>query len=211
MLQAVRSPAMAADIFFIRQPYQRGLGDAIRLARGFVGDEPFAVLLPDELFVGERPALGELLDVFAELGRTVVGYKEIDPALTGRYGIIDPEEIDTELVRARDLVEKPGPGEAPSNLAIVGRYVIEPSVFQHLNALKPGAGGELQLTDALRQLARDPGVYGCALTAQRYDVGTPVGYLAASVEFALRRPDLAGPMKEFLRSLAAGWDAASKE
>lgn len=199
LLNAVRSPAEWASLFFIRQQHPRGLGDAIRVAREFVQDEPFAVLLPDELFAGDRPCLAELLDIYYELGSTVLGYKEVPTSDVSRYGIIDPEPIRAGLVRARDLVEKPPVGRAPSKLAIVGRYIIAPEIFHHLETIRPGAGGELQLTDALRLLGRSQAIYGCAIQSQRYDVGTPQGYLQATVEFALARPDIAGEFVAYLQ------------
>ncbi|HEX6987972.1 MAG TPA: UTP--glucose-1-phosphate uridylyltransferase GalU [Bacillota bacterium] len=193
----------AIDIFFVRQKRPRGLGDAIRTARRFIGEEPFAVLLGDELFHGNRPCLSYLLDAYAETGETVVAVQEVARSEVHRYGIIDPDpsRAGAALVRARDLVEKPSPGEAPSQLAVVGRYVIRPEVFEILADLPPGVGGEIQLTDALRHLARDRDVYACRVPVKRYDVGSRLGFLQATVEYALRNPEHGGPFAAYLEQL----------
>jgi len=221
---SMREIADAIDIYFVRQKQPRGLGDAIRTARRFVGDEPFAVLLGDELFHGDRPCLSYLLDAHAETGETVVAVQEVAPDEVDRYGIVDPDTGAAvrgtgaaggagdgsppggapSLIRARDLVEKPPVGEAPSRLAVVGRYVIRPEVFNILADLPPGVGGEIQLTDALRQLARDRAVYACPVPVKRYDVGNRLGYLQATVEYALRHPEVGEAFAAYLRRVQAG-------
>lgn len=220
---SIREISDAIDIYFVRQKRPRGLGDAIRTARRFVGDEPFAVLLGDELFHGDRPCLSYLLDAYAETGETVVAVQEVEQAEVRRYGIVDPDPaglgaveqaagaLEREaaaarpqaapLIRARDLVEKPDPDAAPSRLAVVGRYVIRPEVFDILADLPPGVGGEIQLTDALRQLARDRAVYACRVPVKRYDVGSRLGFLQATVEYALRNPEVGGAFAAYLEKL----------
>lgn len=202
---SIREISDAIDIYFVRQKRPLGLGDAIRTARRFVGDEPFAVLLGDELFHGDRPCLSYLLDAYAETGETVVAVQEVEQAEVRRYGIVEPEAAGpgAVLVRARDLVEKPTPEQAPSRLAVVGRYVIRPEVFEILADLPPGVGGEIQLTDALRRLARERAVYACRVPARRYDVGSRLGFLQATVEYALRNPEVGAAFAAYLEQLQA--------
>jgi len=217
-LEKVRHISHLADIHFIRQKEPRGLGHAILQARRHVGDEPFAVLLGDEVFVGDPPGLQELISIHERLGGTVIATRTVDWPETRRYGIIatdgvielspsseavarGDEQPPPSVYRVTDLVEKPHPEKAPSRQAIVGRYIIDPSIFSILEDLPPGYGGEIQLTDALRQLARQQPIYAAELRARRFDVGEKLGYLQATVEFALRDPELGHGFRAFLEEL----------
>lgn len=202
LLERIRAIPSLVDVYFVRQPEPRGLGDAVATARAFVGEEPFAVLLGDELFHGEAPCIGQLMAQYARVGASVVGLREVDPGEVDRYGVVDAEAVAPRLWRARDLVEKPRPEAAPSRLAIVGRYVLEPDVFEALAATRPGVGGEIQLTDALRLLAARGRVYGYEVEGERYDVGNKMGFLRATVEYALRDPELGPAFAAYLSGLA---------
>lgn len=194
----------AAFVHYVRQPEPRGLGHAVLMARHHVGNEPFAVLLGDEVFVGDRPCLGELLEVAARLQASVIAVVPVPPEDVSRYGVVSGEEISPGLYRVRDLVEKPAPQQAPSRLAIVGRYVLDPDLFGILERQSPGFGGEIQLTDALRELARRKPLYAYRPRARRYDVGDKLGFLKATVEFALARPDLGPAFRTYLEELVKG-------
>jgi UTP--glucose-1-phosphate uridylyltransferase len=189
----------SVDIHYIRQKEQLGLGHAIYCARHFVGNEPFAVLLGDDIVRGEKPCIGQLLDVYKDIGCTILGVQPVLRHCTNRYGIIAPRHIDGRLYKVEDLIEKPQPAEAPSELAILGRYIIQPEIFDILERTNPGAGGEIQLTDALRELCRRQAMYAYHFTGVRYDVGDKLGYLQATVDFALEREDLAVEFRNFLQ------------
>ncbi len=206
LLALVQDISNLADIHFIRQKEQLGLGHAIYQARRHIGDEPFAVLLGDEIYVGEPPCLRQLIDVQAELGGSVIGVKEVAPEEVNRYGIIDPEPLGARRYRALNLVEKPPVPEAPSNLAIIGRYVLDPQIFDVLATLPPGRGGEIQLTDGLRILGAHSPIYAYDPLVTRYDVGEKLGYLQATVELALQRPDLAPAFRAYLKAAVAKLD-----
>lgn len=193
----------SAFVHYVRQPEPRGLGHAVLMARHHVGREPFAVLLGDEVFVGEQPCLGELVEVAARVGGSVIAVVPVTPQEVSRYGVVDAEEVSPGLYRVRDLVEKPRPEEAPSHLAIVGRYVLDAEVFAILEHQPPGFGGEIQLTDALRELARRQPLYAYRPRAARYDVGDKLGFLMATVEFALARPDLGPAFRAFLQQVVS--------
>ena len=201
MLEWVRYIADLADVHFVRQKEPLGLGHAVLQARRHVGDEPFAVLLGDEIFIGEEPALSELIARHRETGASVVAVREVPREQVRRYGVVDGEPAGQRLFRVRDMVEKPDPAEAPSNLAIVGRYIIEPEIFDLLERVGRGKNDEIQLTDALRMLARDQAVYAYQTRSRRYDVGEKLGFLQATVEFALMRPELAPDFRDYLFNL----------
>lgn len=203
LLGTVRDLGNMADVHFVRQKEQLGLGHAIYHARHHIGNEPFAVLLGDEIFTGEVPCLAELIGAHEDLGGSVVGVHEVPPEEVHRYGVIRPEKVKDRVHRALELVEKPSQDEAPSNLAIVGRYVLDPAIFEILGSLPPGKNGEIQLTDALQVLGKEKPIYGYEATSNRYDVGEKLGYLRATVEFALQRDDLREPFEEYLKSLLA--------
>ena len=205
MLRRVRHISDLAQISYVRQKEQLGLGHAVLMARELVGHEPFAVILSDDVVASERPCIGQLIHAYGETHSTVVAVMEVPPDETDRYGIIDPAPPngeagrDPRLHRVKGLVEKPPAGTAPSNLAIIGRYVLTPKIFEKLEQTPHGAGGEIQLTDALEALMEEQDIYGYAFEGVRYDAGTTMGWLKASVELALQRPDI-GP--EFRRYLA---------
>lgn len=190
------------DIHYIRQKEARGLGHAVLCAKQFVGDEPFAVLLGDDIVDATVPCLKQLIEVYEDCGGSVLGVQEVPRRQVCRYGIVKPQAIKERLWKALDLIEKPKLEEAPSRLAVLGRYVIEPEIFEILAATPPGAGGEIQLTDALRTLGENKPIYAYQFEGRRYDIGDKQGFLEATVEFALKRPDLReGFLKYLLHTL----------
>lgn len=201
LLEMVTSISQMVEIHYVRQKEPRGLGHAVYCARKFVGREPFAVLLGDDIVRSRVPCLQQLLEAYNELGGNILGVQEVPPEDVSKYGILDAVEIRPGVYRVRDLVEKPAPNEAPSRLAILGRYVLQPRIFDLLEKTPPGAGGEIQLTDALRALCREEPIYGYVFKGRRYDVGDKLGYLKATVEFALDREDLAEDFRAYLKKL----------
>ncbi|GAB6931810.1 UTP--glucose-1-phosphate uridylyltransferase GalU [Calditerricola satsumensis] len=204
LLATVQEIGQLADIHFIRQKEPLGLGHAIYQARRHIGNEPFAVLLGDEVFVGEKPCLAELIEVYSRVGGSVIAVQEVPVNDVSRYGIIAPKKIENRLYYAHDLIEKPSVTEAPSNLAIIGRYVLDPAIFDILEHLEPGRNGEIQLTDGLRLLNQSTPVYAYEPVSKRYDVGDKLGYLQATVELALARQDVGAPFRRFLEELLVG-------
>jgi len=202
LLSLVQGISEMADIHYVRQKQPRGLGHAVYCARKFIGDEPFAVLLGDDVIVSRTPCLKQLVDVYSDFGGSILGVQRVASEEVSKYGIIDPEnDAGNQTVRVRSLIEKPAAGSAPSNIAVLGRYIIEPEIFDILENTAPGAGGEIQLTDALKVLAAIKPVYAHVFTGNRYDVGDKMGFLRATVEFALARPDLGGEFARYLRDL----------
>lgn len=201
LLDIVRQTSSLAEIHYVRQKEPRGLGHAVYCARRFVGSEPFAVLLGDDIVRSEVPCLKQMMDLYERVGASVIGVQEVPPADVSKYGIIDATPLGDNIFRIHNLVEKPGPEQAPSRLAVMGRYIIEPEIFDILARTKPGAGGEIQLTDALKVLAGQKEMYGLVFEGRRYDVGDKLGYLKAMVEFALARPDLAEEFRCYLEEL----------
>ena len=191
------------NVHYVRQKYMRGLGDAILCARSFVGDEPFAVLLGDDVvYHPERSALRQLIDIYEETGGSVLGCQIVSDEQVSSYGIVGGETLENRhLMRVFDMVEKPSLEEAPSRMAVLGRYIIRPEIFSILGETKPGKGGEIQLTDALKVLAQREAVYAYDFEGKRYDLGDKLGFLEATVEFALRRPDLGGPFQAYLKKI----------
>lgn len=191
------------NIHYIRQRYMRGLGDAILCAKAFMGKEPFAVLLGDDVVYNpEKPALRQLMDIYEATGGSVLGCQNVPEEKVSAYGIVAGTKTDNDrLMKVTDMVEKPAREEAPSRMAVLGRYIIKPQIFDILEQTKPGKGGEIQLTDALKVLAREDVVYAYDFEGKRYDVGDKLGFLKATVEFALRREDLGGPFKEYLKEI----------
>lgn len=204
MLEVVRELGNMVDIHFVRQKEQLGLGHAIYQARRHVGNEPFAVLLGDEVFMGHPPCLEQLIQVHTTVGGSVIAALPVPREEVRRYGIVAPEPVGERLNRALDLVEKPPVDQAPSNLAIVGRYVLDPTIFDVLADLPPGQNGEIQLTDGLKVMNHFSPVYAYEPITRRYDVGEKLGYLQATVELALGRPDLAEDFATYLRELTNG-------
>jgi UTP--glucose-1-phosphate uridylyltransferase len=205
-LRQIRHISDLAQIAYVRQKEQLGLGHAVLMAKELVGHEPFAVILSDDVVVGERPCIGQLIHAYQQVHASVVAVMEVPPEDTSRYGVIggrleEGAGGDGRLYRVDRLVEKPAPGEAPSNLAIIGRYVLTPKIFDKLEQTPRGAGGEIQLTDAIEALMAEQAVYGYAFEGTRYDAGTTMGWLKASVELALARPDVGPEFAEYLRGL----------
>jgi UTP--glucose-1-phosphate uridylyltransferase len=206
LIEQVRDIGDRAQIHYIRQKQQLGLGDAIRLGRDHVGDQPFAVLLGDTIIdppEGQKPGLRQLLDVYEEKQASVVAVHRVPREWVTRYGIVDgePERTNHDLVRLRQLVEKPAVEEAPSDLAIAGRYVFTPEIFECIDATGRGVGGEIQLTDAMNLLAHRQVMYALAWQAKRYDIGNRVEYAKCFIDFALRRPETAKAVRDHLRQL----------
>lgn len=191
------------NVHYVRQKYMRGLGDAIFCARSFVGDEPFAVLLGDDVvYHPERSALGQLIDVYEARGGSVLGCQMVADEQVSSYGIVAGETLENpRLMRVFDMVEKPAIEEAPSRMAVLGRYIISPAIFSILSETKPGKGGEIQLTDALKVLAQREAVYAYDFEGKRYDLGDKLGFLQATVEFSLRRADLGADFRSYLKKL----------
>lgn len=189
------------DIHYIRQKEPKGLGHAVWCARKFIGDEPFAVLLGDDIVVAETPGLKQLIQQYEETRRSVVGVQQVPHEETDRYGIVDPSTIEGRRYKVHHFVEKPEKGTAPSNLAIMGRYVLTPEIFKHLDKHEIGAGGEIQLTDAIQMLNEEQDVYAYDFEGKRYDVGEKLGFIQTTLEFALRDPDIGKDVKKILREL----------
>ena len=189
------------NIHYIRQKHMRGLGDAIRCAESFIDNEPFAVLLGDDVVYNpEQPALKQMMDAFSRLGATMLGCQEVPQELVSRYGIVQGQPTDDDrVVKLIDMIEKPAVDEAPSRLAALGRYILTPDIFEILRRVQPGKGGEIQLTDALRLMADREAVYAYTFSGRSYDTGNKLGFLKATVEYALRREDLGEAFREYLR------------
>jgi UTP--glucose-1-phosphate uridylyltransferase len=216
MLATVRDISDMIDVAYIRQREALGLGHAVLRARTIVGNDPFAVVLSDDVIDAETPCLRQLLDVYDFYGAPVVALMEVPPEQISAYGVVDAEPVAhngsrDRLYRIRNLVEKPKQSDAPSNLAIIGRYVLTAEVFNSLEAIEPGSLGEIQLTDGLKHLLESRPIYGYRFEGTRYDAGDKLGFLKATVEFALRRHDLGGPFLEYLRSLHLETFAARQE
>ena len=189
------------NIHYIRQKHMLGLGDAIRCAESFIDNEPFAVLLGDDVVYNpEQPALKQMMDAFSRLGATMLGCQEVPQELVSRYGIVQGQPTDDDrVVKLIDMVEKPAVDEAPSRLAALGRYILTPDIFEILRRVQPSKGGEIQLTDALRLMADREAVYAYTFSGRSYDTGNKLGFLKATVEYALRREDLGEAFREYLR------------
>lgn len=189
------------NVHYVRQKYMLGLGDAILCARSFVGNEPFAVLLGDDVvYHPERPALRQMMDIYEELGGSVLGCQVVSDEQVSSYGIVAGAAThNPRLMHVSNMVEKPSLEEAPSRMAVLGRYIISPAIFDILGTTQPGKGGEIQLTDALKILAQREEVYAYDFEGKRYDLGDKLGFLQATVEFALRRSDLGAPFRAYLK------------
>jgi len=206
LLAIVRGISDMIDVSYVRQKEALGLGHAVLRASALVGQEPFAVVLADDVIEAETPCLRQLLDIYSFFGAPVLAVMEVPRESISSYGAIDAEPVahngtHDRVYRIRNLVEKPKAAEAPSNLAIIGRYVLTHDIFESLQAIDPGSGGELQLTDALKHLLRTRPIYAYRFEGTRYDAGDKLGFLKATVEFALRRRDLGGPFREYLKGL----------
>jgi UTP--glucose-1-phosphate uridylyltransferase len=206
LLASVRGISDLIDVSYVRQKEALGLGHAILRAKELVGNEPFAAVLSDDVIDAEIPCLRQLLDVFAYFGAPVLALMEVPRENISAYGVVDAEPVPhngsrDRLFRIHSMVEKPKADEAPSNLAIIGRYVLTPEIFQSLESITPGAGGEIQLTDGLKHLLHNRPIYGLRFEGTRYDAGDKLGFLTATVEFALKRPDLGSDFRKYLKTL----------
>jgi UTP--glucose-1-phosphate uridylyltransferase len=190
-----------AQISYTRQKQALGLGHAIYQAKNYVGNEPFAVLLADDIVDAERPALAQMIDVYEKYNAPVIATMQVEGEAISRFGVIDAEEVEPNVYKVRDMVEKPPLAEAPSDLAIIGRYIFTPDIFAAIEQTKPGAGGEIQITDAMRGLLKTKPIYAVKLSGRRHDAGDKLGFLIATVEFALKRDDLADDFRSFLKTL----------
>ncbi|MDO8531070.1 MAG: UTP--glucose-1-phosphate uridylyltransferase GalU [Dehalococcoidia bacterium] len=210
LLEEVRRISDLADFYYIRQKEQLGLGHAVLTARGLVGHEPFAVLLPDDIIDSQEPALKQMLRVFERVGGSVVGVERVPTDQIPSYGIVEPKPLEPRLSQILRLIEKPSIEEAPSNIGIVGRYILTPEIFECLEQVPPGKKGEIQLTDALQMLLKRQSVYAYEFEGTRYDAGTPLGLIKASVEFALKRADIGPALRQYLRDLPLDAPTATK-
>jgi UTP--glucose-1-phosphate uridylyltransferase len=200
-LEALRGThSEPGSITTVRQQVPLGLGHAIWCARAFIGDDPFAILLPDDLVLADKPCLAQLADAYYATGGNVVAVVEVPPEHTNRYGILKIGSDDGRLVEVTGLVEKPAPKDAPSNLSIIGRYILMPEVIQYLALMERGAGNEVQLTDAMARLIGEQPFHGLRYEGRRFDCGDKIGYLEAQIAFALKRPDLADEVHAFLKN-----------
>ncbi|WP_040207143.1 UTP--glucose-1-phosphate uridylyltransferase GalU [Neobacillus jeddahensis] len=201
ILEKVRYATNLADIHYIRQKEPKGLGHAVWCARNFIGNEPFAVLLGDDIVQSETPCLRQLIQQYEDTFSSVIGVQTVPENETHRYGIIDPSSQDGRLYQVNNFVEKPKPGTAPSNLAIMGRYILTPEIFMFLDQQEKGAGGEIQLTDAIQKLNQIQRVFAYDFEGKRYDVGEKFGFVKTTVEFALQHEDLHDEMIDYLKEL----------
>jgi len=205
LLEIVRHISDMIHFAYVRQKEALGLGHAVLMARELVGDEPFAVLLADDVIDAPRPCLRQMMDVFEETGSSIIATQVVDGPAISAYGVLEAERVlgrsDGRLHEILDLVEKPSPEDAPSNLAVIGRYILTPTIFQVLERTPAGTGGELQLTDALRLLLQEEKIFGYVFEGTRYDTGDKLGFLKATVEFALKRPELGAELRAWLRAL----------
>ncbi len=201
-LETLKRISELADIHFVWQKELKGLGDAVYCARHHVNEEPFAVLLGDTVIDAQVPAAQQLLQVYERYQESVVLLEEVEPSRVDRYGVIAGKEIEPDLYLVEDFVEKPRPEEAPSNLVIASRYILTPEIFTYLRQTKPGKGGEIQLTDAMRLMVRNRAMYGWKLKGKRCDIGNPEGFVRTNLEFALKHEDLAENLRQYLKQLA---------
>ncbi|ADD02005.1 UTP--glucose-1-phosphate uridylyltransferase GalU [Thermoanaerobacter sp. CM-CNRG TB177] len=211
LLHLVEDITNMVDIHYIRQKEPKGLGHAIYCARAFVGNEPFAVLLGDDIVDAEVPVLKQMIEQYERYNCTIIGVQQVPYEDVDKYGIVDSTPIEDRLYKVNNLVEKPKKEETPSNIAILGRYIITPRIFEILENTPPGAGGEIQLTDALKTLLNYEAIYAYDFIGKRYDVGDKLGYLMATVEYALKREDLREPFKRYLLEVARNLDPVGEE
>ncbi|MDD4502898.1 MAG: UTP--glucose-1-phosphate uridylyltransferase, partial [Clostridia bacterium] len=201
-LEEIKGISNMANIYYVRQKEARGLGHAIHCAKTFIGNEPFAVLLGDDLVYSEKPCLSQLMDAYEKYQASIVGVQRVDKDKVSLYGIIDGDEIAPKVMKVKEMVEKPDKEHAPSNVAILGRYILEPEIFDILENQKPGKNGEIQLTDALKTLLAIQDIYSFEFEGKRYDLGDKLGFVEATIEYALRREDLKQELKAYLKDIA---------
>lgn len=202
LLEIARSVSSMIRVIAVRQKQPLGLGHAILCAKSVIGDEPFAVLLGDDLIVGPNPATKQMIDVYEKTGKSVVAVMEVEKSEVSKYGIVEGDKIGDGFYKATRLVEKPRPQDTNSNLAMPGRYILTPNVFDYLEKQAPGAGGEIQLTDALHKLATRDGLFAKTFEGTRYDTGDKIGYLRATLDFALKREDMASDVRKLIKEFA---------
>lgn len=202
MLEMVQDISNMVNIHYIRQKEPKGLGHAVHCAKSFIGNEPFAVLLGDDIVDAKTPCLKQMINAYDEYKTSILGVQQVDKDKVNKYGILDVKHIEDRVYKVKDMVEKPTIEEAPSNIAILGRYIITPAIFDILENQEPGKGGEIQLTDALQTLATKEAIYAYNFEGRRYDVGDKLGFLEATVDFALKRPELRDDFVDFLRNKA---------
>ncbi len=201
LLEEVQRISNLVNFSYVRQKEPLGLGHAILCAKQLVGDEPFAVLLGDDIIDSKVPALAQMIKIYKKYGTSILGIEEVPRDKTQHYGVIKPEKMEDGVFRVLDLIEKPKPKEAPSNLAIIGRYILEPEIFDVLENTTPGKLGELQLTDGLKNLLSSQQIYGYKINGNRYDAGDKLGFLKATVEFGIRNPELGRAFRDYLKKL----------
>ncbi len=201
LLDRVQYSTELANIFYVRQKEQKGLGHAIYTAKQFIGNEPFAVLLGDDIVESDNPAIKQLMEQYEATGKSVIGVQTVPETETHRYGIIEPKSQDERLYEVNRFVEKPEQGTAPSNLAIMGRYVLSPKIFDYLETQTEGSGGEIQLTDAIERLNKDDKVYAYDFEGQRYDVGEKIGFVKTTIQYALKDEEMRDEIIRYLQSL----------
>lgn len=200
MLKMVQDISNMVNIHYIRQKEPKGLGHAVHCAKSFIGNEPFAVLLGDDIVDAKTPCLKQMINAYDEYKTSILGVQEVDKDKVNKYGVLDVKHIEDRVYKVKDMIEKPTIEEAPSNIAILGRYIITPAIFDILENQEAGKGGEIQLTDALQTLATKEAIYAYSFEGRRYDVGDKLGFLEATVDFALKRPELRNDFVEFLKS-----------
>lgn len=201
MLEMVQEISNMVNIHYIRQKEPKGLGHAIHCAKSFIGDEPFAVLLGDDIVDSDTPCLKQLIDAYDEYKTSILGVQEVAKEDTNKYGILDCKYIEDRVYKVKDMIEKPSIEEAPSNIAILGRYIITPAIFEILENQAPGKGGEIQLTDALKTLASHEAIYAYNFEGRRYDVGDKLGFLEATIDFALKRENLKDGLMNYMQNI----------
>lgn len=202
MLELVKDISEMVNIHYVRQKNPKGLGHAVYCARTFIGNDPFAVLLGDDVMVAKKPVIGQMMDIFEREGNPILGAQKVAREDIDKYGIIEYSDVTDREYLVKDLIEKPPIDSAPSNLAILGRYIITPDIFDILAETKPGRNDEIQLTDALKELAKQRDVLAYDFIGQRYDVGNKLGFLKATVEFAINREDLGEDFSKYLKELS---------
>lgn len=201
LLKEMRELSSLVDICYIRQKEQLGLGHAILTAKEIVGKEPFAVLLPDDIIDSKSPVLKQMIEVYEQYKTNIIAVERVASQDTVKYGIIEPKKVLSHIHQVLSLIEKPEPAQAPSNLGVVGRYILMPEIFDVLGVTPPGKNREIQLTDALQLLLKQQAIYAYEFEGVRYDTGTPLGWLKATIAFALRHPDIGQELREYLRQL----------
>ncbi|MEW8961312.1 UTP--glucose-1-phosphate uridylyltransferase GalU [Paraclostridium dentum] len=201
MLEMVQEISNMVNIHYIRQKEPKGLGHAIHCAKSFIGDEPFAVLLGDDIVDSDTPCLKQLIDAYDEYKTSILGVQEVAREDTNKYGILDCKYIEDRVYKVKDMIEKPNVEEAPSNIAILGRYIITPAIFEILENQAPGKGGEIQLTDALKTLVSHEAIYAYNFEGRRYDVGDKLGFLEATIDFALKKENLKDGLMNYMQNI----------